>query len=178
MSVWPTSRRWLDRRARARHLQLQPRISRQGFKKRFAAEVGVTLGLAAIVATIAVPSVNGIIASQRARAYALALNGALTKTRSEAESRSEDVTLRRNAAGWASGWQILGSNHKVLDAYRPPFEVTVVGPPLLTYRPFGQLSAGLVAPKFDIASVSGFMVSHQCVGVDFDGSPYARVGTC
>jgi Tfp pilus assembly protein FimT len=143
-------------------------------------EIGVTLALSAIIATVAVPSVNGIVANQRVRTYASALNAALTQARSESLALHGDVTLQPKAKGWSNGWQIISSDHKVLDDYTAAADVIVVGPVSLTYRASGRLSAGsITAPEFQIISASGLMMSQQCVSVDSRGMPYTRAAaTC
>ncbi len=125
-------------------------------------ELLVTLSLAAILATIAVPAFNGMIASQRARTFASDL--ALTL--------NNNVTLQANAGGWANGWQMLDANNNVLDSHAAATAVTIVGPGTVTYRPSGRLPAGAVAPVFVISTTSGATVNHQCVSVDLGGRPY------
>ena len=78
-------------------------------------ELVVTVAIAGILATIAVPAFNGMIATQRARVFASDLYATLAKTRSEALTLNNNVTLQPNAGGWKNGWQILDANNNVLD---------------------------------------------------------------
>src|SRR5207245_7912097 len=73
-------------------------------------ELVVTVSLAAILATIAAPSFNGMIASQRARTFAADLYVTLAKARSEALTLNQNATLQANPGEWQNGWQILGSH--------------------------------------------------------------------
>jgi len=134
-------------------------------------ELIVTVSVAAILATIAVPSFSGIIANQRAKTLASALYATLAKTRSEALTLNGNVTLQPKAGGWASGWQILDSNNNVLDDYSATAGMTIAGPAAVTYRPSGRLPAG-AAPMFQISTASGATVNYQCVSVELSGRPY------
>ncbi len=135
-------------------------------------ELIATLSVAAILATVAVPSFNGIIASQRARTYASALYVTLAKTRSEALTLNNSVTLQPKAGSWSNGWQILDPNNNILDDYTAAPGVTVAGPAVVTYRSSGRLPVGGAAPIFQITTTSGSTVTQQCVSVDLSGRPY------
>ena len=134
-------------------------------------ELLVAVSVAAILATFAVPSFNGIIANQRAKTLASALYATLAKTRSEALTLNGNVTLQPKAGGWGNGWQILDPNNNVLDDYTAATGITIAGPAAVTYRPSGRLPAG-AAPVFQISTVSGATVNYQCVSVDLSGRPY------
>src|SRR5215467_9534925 len=98
-----------------RRTQSAPGTARQrGFTM---TELGVTVTIAAILATIALPSFQGIIATQRARTYASALYASLSKARSEAITLNANVTVQPKAGGWNAGWQILDVNNNLLDDY-------------------------------------------------------------
>jgi type IV fimbrial biogenesis protein FimT len=139
-------------------------------------ELAVTVALAALLATLAVPSFNGIIASQRARTFASALYASLAKARSEALTLNNNVTLQAKPGGWASGWQILDANNNVLDDYSADTGVTVAppAPAPVIFRASGRLPAGALAPVFQISTGSGSTLNHQCVSVDLGGRPYVR----
>jgi type IV fimbrial biogenesis protein FimT len=142
-------------------------------------EVMVTVAIAAILATVAAPAFNGMIASQRARAFASDLYATLAKTRSEALTLNNNVTLQANAGGWANGWQMLDANNNVLDNHAAATRVTIAGPATVTYRASGRLPAGAAAPVFVISTTSGATVNYQCVSVDLGGRPYmAAAATC
>jgi type IV fimbrial biogenesis protein FimT len=151
----PASARWISR-------------SERGFTM---TELIVTLSVAAILASVAVPSFNGIIASQRGKTLASALYATLAKTRSAALTLNGNVTLQPKAGGWASGWQILDPNNNVLDDYTAASGITIAGPAAVTYRSSGRLPVG-AAPMFQISTTSGATVNYQCVSVDLSGRPY------
>jgi len=141
-------------------------------------ELIVTVSVAAILATMAVPSFNGIIANQRAKTLASALYATLAKTRSVALTLNGNVTLQPKAGNWQNGWQILDPNNNVLDDYTAAPGITLAGPAAVTYRSSGRLPVG-AAPMFQITTMSGATVNHQCVSVDLGGRPYmAATPTC
>jgi type IV fimbrial biogenesis protein FimT len=146
-------------------------------------ELTITMAIAAILATVAVPSFSNLIASQRAKAAASELFGELMRTRSEAIMRNANITVSQYSGGWNNGWYIenpanptnVGSaldNHGALGA------ITVTGPATVTYRPSGRVQ-GTAAPMFVITTSSGSTTSYQCVSIDLNGRPYMQAAsTC
>jgi type IV fimbrial biogenesis protein FimT len=165
------------------HDPSQPRAARsRAFARRSArgftmTELVVTVALAAILTTVAVPSFNGIIATQRARTFASDLYVAIAKTRAAAISLNQNVTLQPNAGGWNNGWQILDVNNNVLDNHAAATAVTVGAVAAVTYRASGRLPVGAAVPVFVISTGSGATLNHQCVSVDLGGRPYMKAAT-
>jgi type IV fimbrial biogenesis protein FimT len=137
-------------------------------------ELVITLTVAAILTTIAVPSFNEMIATKKAQMCASDLYVALTKTRSEALTLNNNATLQPKAGGWSAGWQILDVNNNVLDNHAAEAAVTIVGPAVVTYGASGRLPAGTAAPMFVISTTSGATVNFQCVSVNLGGRPYMK----
>src|SRR5437016_14524316 len=126
-------------------------------------ELVVTLAVAAVLATVAVPSFNAMIATQRARTYASALYATLAKARSQAITVNANVTLQPKAGGWQTGWQLLDANNNVVDDYTAATGINVPGPPAtVIYRSAGRLPAG-AAPIFQINTKSGTALTHEYV---------------
>ena len=77
-------------------------------------ELIITLAIAAILVSVAVPSFRNIIQNNRASAQANEFLTALAWARSEALKRGATITIApRDAAEWADGWDIrdnLGNN--------------------------------------------------------------------
>src|SRR5207245_8801902 len=69
-------------------------------------ELMVTVAIAAILTSVAVPAFSTLIASQRAKTFSSALYATLAKTRSEAITLNGNVTLNPAAGGWGNGWQM------------------------------------------------------------------------
>jgi type IV fimbrial biogenesis protein FimT len=154
--------------------------ARRGARGFTMTELVVTVAIAAILATVAVPGFNGVIASQRARVFASDLYATLAKARSEAVTLNGNVTLQANAGGWQNGWQILDPNGNVLDNHAAAVGVTLTNPPgPVIYRPSGRLAVGAAAPVFQIMTTSGSTVYNQCVSVDLSGRPNMQAApTC
>jgi type IV fimbrial biogenesis protein FimT len=144
-------------------------------------ELVVTMALAGILATVAVPSFNSVIANQRAKTYASELYTTLVRTRSEAIQRNANITLSPKAGGWNTGWQIFDPAGNLLEDRGPAAGVDIThitdGPAGVTYRPSGRLQPGN-APTFQITATSGSATYYQCVSVDLSGRPYIQAATC
>lgn len=140
-------------------------------------ELVVTMALAGILATVAVPSFSGLVANQRAKTYASELFTILVRTRSEAIERNANVTLSPKAGAWANGWQIYDPAGNLLEDRGTAAGVTIAGPASVSYRPSGRLQAG-EAPTFLITTTSGSSTNYQCVSVDLTGRPYMQPAAC
>lgn len=80
-------------------------------------ELMVTLGIAAVVTALAVPSFNEAMRSNRLATYANNLTSALSMARSEAIKRGKNVSVRRvdnnsstnlgAGANWEDGWDVF-----------------------------------------------------------------------
>lgn len=143
-------------------------------------ELGVTVTIAAILASVAMPSFQGLIATQRARTYASALYATLSKTRSEAIRLNANVTLQPKAGGWQAGWQILDINNNVLDDYTAASNINVPSAATpITYTSSGRLPTGAAAPMIQINTTAGSQTNYQCVSVGPSGRPYMMAShTC
>jgi type IV fimbrial biogenesis protein FimT len=142
-------------------------------------ELVVTMAVAAILATVAIPSFNTLIANQRAKTYASELFATLVRTRSEAIERNANITLSPKTGGWNTGWQIFDPAGNLLEdrGNATGVIVTISGPAAVTYRPSGRLQAG-PAPTFQITTPSGSSANYQCVSVDLSGRPNMKAAAC
>lgn len=88
-------------------------------------ELIVTVAILGIVATLALPSFNELIADNRIRAITSELHSSLLKTRSEAIKRGKPVAICASvdqlncsdSTNWASGW-IIFTDHTGLAGER------------------------------------------------------------
>lgn len=142
-------------------------------------ELLITVSVAAILATVAVPSFSGLIASQRARSFAAELDASLLETRAHALGLNQPVSLVPKSGGWPAGWRIQDPAQDVLEDHGPATGVTVTGPASVQYLPSGHLPLGSTPPVFVITTTSGGHTDYQCVSVDLSGRPYMRASsTC
>ena len=70
-------------------------------------ELMVTITIASILLSIAIPSFTSIISSNRLTTYANELVTALNLARSEAIKRGQHVVVRKTGTNWEDGWQVF-----------------------------------------------------------------------
>jgi type IV fimbrial biogenesis protein FimT len=138
-------------------------------------ELLVTITIATILTTVAIPSFSSLIANQRAKTSASELFASLLKTRADAIARNANVTVSALTGGWAQGWQILDPANNVLETHGALTSVTITptGPAGagVTYRPSGRVLAGGIT-SFQIKTTSGSSTNYQCISLDLGGRPY------
>jgi type IV fimbrial biogenesis protein FimT len=143
-------------------------------------ELVITVTIAAILTTVAVPSFSGLIASQRAKTAASELFASLLKARSEAIMRNANVTLSPLNGNWKQGWQILDPANTA-NALESHGAVAVTITPTggaVTYRPSGRVQTGSTA-SFLVTTTSGSSTNYQCISVNLNGRPYMQAAsTC
>jgi len=91
-------------------------------------ELLVTIAVATILTTVAIPSFSGLIASQRAKTAGSELFASLLKARSDAIALNVNVTVSPLAGGWdLGGWQILNpaNANAVLETHGALAKVTI-----------------------------------------------------
>ena len=143
-------------------------------------ELIITVVIASILASIAIPSFSKLMAEQRAKAVATDLVIALTKARSEAVKRNANVTLAANAGGWQNGWQITDASSNILDnhgatptAIAIDADFTGTGSSVI-YQNSGRLHPTLTgAVSFTITS-SQSASGYRCVTTDLSGRPNTK----
>src|SRR5258708_17936063 len=69
-------------------------------------ELVVTLTVLAILATVALPSYQNFVLTQRVRGASYDLMTSLVFARSEAIKRNASVSMTQAAGGWAQGWTV------------------------------------------------------------------------
>lgn len=70
-------------------------------------ELMVTLAIAAILATVAIPGFTQSIISNRLTTYNNELVAAFNLARSEAIKRNQQVIVRKTGANWENGWHVF-----------------------------------------------------------------------
>lgn len=146
-------------------------------------ELLITLVVAAILASIAAPSMISLIANQRTKSVASNLHLAMTIARSEATRRNANVTIAPNTGGWNNGWTIYptATTTNILQNYASTKGVEIAatipgGASTVVYQSSGRIQ-GTGAVTFVITSSSGGSAASRCVSVDLSGRPYVKAGT-
>jgi type IV fimbrial biogenesis protein FimT len=135
-------------------------------------ELLVTIAIATILTTIAVPSFSGLIANQRAKTAASELFASFLAARSNAIALNANVTVSPLAGGWnQGGWQILGPGAVVLESHGavPGVVITPTGG-AVTYRPSGRVTTTSTA-SFLVKTTSGSTTNYQCISLNLSGRP-------
>lgn len=145
-------------------------------------EILVTIAVVAIVASLAVPSFQNMIATQRVRSAANDLVAALNFARSEAVKRNRVVTVTPGAA-WTAGWTITyvdsGGTTQTLQTHEAFEGVTLISSPAATaisYRADGRRNSANV--EITISPPSSTSASKHCIGVSPTGKPESSTGAC
>lgn len=135
----------------------------------------VTLAVLAILVTIAVPSFNGLIATQKTRNASLDLSMAVTMARSEAVKQNTTVTMS-TTSNWASGW-VLMAGTTVIRNFGPYSGVAIVPSAgnTLSIGNDGRPTAGMVT--FQVNSTTSGQ-SSTCVQVVGTGRVAVTSGAC
>lgn len=142
-------------------------------------ELIVTVALAAILLTIAIPSFRTTILNNRLVTSANVFLTDANLARSEAVSRGQPVRIISNAGGWNNGWKVqvaaTATDIKVADALRDGVTITASGGATqFTFSPDGSSSA---ADTLDVCdSRSG--APGQRVTVALSGRVAAANFTC
>ncbi len=143
-------------------------------------ELIVSLSVVAILAALAVPGFQNMIAQGEMREASTALSMTFTRARSEATKRGTQITVIRNFDGWAGGWLIRdpaipATLHQQQALKGVEF---ISSPPTVFY-----LSSGRVRPisgspyefEFKSTRIASLV---RCVSIDSSGSPLIEAKAC
>lgn len=137
-------------------------------------ELLVTIAIATILTTVAIPSFSGLIASQRAKTAASELFASFLTARSDAIALNANVTVSPLAGGWNQGWQILGPAAppaNVLESHGALTNVAIPQTGGVTFRPSGRVTATSTS-MFVVTTKSGSSTNNQCISLTLSGRPY------
>ncbi len=130
-----------------------------------------------IMATIAAPGMQALIASQRARGAAQDLMSDLMRARSEAVKRNKDVVLSP-VVDWTGGWIVKTAADAELIGQRNPvggkMQMTR-SPSSITYDGSGRLSGATSTVRFELFDGEN---SYRCITVDPSGLPTTKIKAC
>jgi type IV fimbrial biogenesis protein FimT len=140
-------------------------------------ELMVTLAVAAILLSLAVPSFTDFIVNQRVRTASYDLLADLTFTRSEAIKRSGNVTITAAGSNWAAGWNVTytdSTNTTTTLRSHPAFPGSVTettGPTSVTFARDGR-QAGTNTATFTFDDTAGkTSIPARTITVDPSGRP-------
>lgn len=145
-------------------------------------EMMVVVSLMAVLASVAVPSFNGLIADQRVRAGASVLQENLWFARSEAIKRNRNVSF--TVTSLAAGWNVLLQNpDNTTTVLRAQDGVTGLQTAFSSgtsatfqYNPYGRLGGGGAALKITVTDSSGG--NARCLSFDTANRPKIDKGAC
>jgi type IV fimbrial biogenesis protein FimT len=141
-------------------------------------ELMIVVTVLIILAAVAVPSLNKIIANQRIKSASYELLASLMITRSEAIKRNNNVTITSASGGWQEGWTISAADGTVIKEHSALRNIVVSDAPTsLTYRRTGRLTA-TAAPsfQFDINPEDTNFI--RCISIELSGLPKTAKGAC
>lgn len=143
-------------------------------------EAMVTVTIAIILATIALPSYTSFVANQRVKSVGADLVVTMIKARNEAIMRNANVTVTANAGGWQNGWQTTDHNNAILDTHGIVPQTIAISANFtgtggsVIYQGSGRLHPSLTgAASFTITS-SKSASAYQCVITDLSGRPNSK----
>lgn len=141
-------------------------------------ELLIVIAIAAILATIAVPSFREFVAGQRIKTASFDLMSMLTLARSEAIKRNGSVTLSgigtSNVMIVAGGVTIQQRESAAGLSINCKSGSTVVACTDVIYSGNGRLQA--VSPSIEISSTASSRV--RCISIDLSGRPSSKKVAC
>lgn len=142
-------------------------------------EAMITVAIAIILATMALPSYTAFVANQRVKSVGSDLIATMTKARNEAIMRNSSVTI----TGAPSGWQTTDNNGAVLETYNSIPQTVAVSANItgssgdVIYQSSGRVHPSLTGTaSFTITSTQS-ATAYQCVTIDLSGRPNSKTTT-
>jgi type IV fimbrial biogenesis protein FimT len=140
-------------------------------------ELLIVIVIVGIIAAIAAPGMNDLVASTSVRTAASDFYAALATARSEAIKRRTNMSVKPVSSDWKNGWTVEdGASHVFQQADALSTRVAVSGTAsAITYGMNGRIASGSKTITF--YSASSPTVPARCVGVDTNGMPLVRMDT-
>lgn len=141
-------------------------------------ELMVTVSIAAVLAALAVPSFQQLIASQRMRSASLDMVSDLVLARSEALKRGATVQVMPAGGGWVGGWTVRLQNFATIS------ERSQVGRGIavtstatsVSFDRNGRVVNDGSTVRFALEEVGG--TRKRCVSLDPSGRPRSSPSGC
>lgn len=144
-------------------------------------ETMVVIALLVIVASLAAPSMQSVVAKQRLRSATYDLVSDLTLARSEAVRRAGYVSVEPGSADWTQGWSVKftqsDGSSLILGKRNPTGSALTFSPrpALVAFTPQGAASGATSDVKIGIADGWG---NARCVILDPTGRPKSLAAAC
>ena len=142
-------------------------------------ELMITLTIAGILATIAIPSFRDFVRTQRVKSASFELVAALTLTRSEAIKRNTNIVMTQASGGWQNGWSISAGAQllRKQNAYSGVSITDSASAGAVTFTRDGRLAS--TPTNFTVgASPASSSVTPRCIGISLGGRPNSKIGGC
>lgn len=141
-------------------------------------ELLVVVAVLGILATLAVPSFQSLVQSQRIKTASFELFASLSLARSEAIKRNSNVTLTPASGGWHNGWSITSSTGETIKAHDALKGIVItLSPASVVYQRTGRIG-GATAPRFQLDSGTAATANVRCIRTDLSGMPRTLMGAC
>jgi prepilin-type N-terminal cleavage/methylation domain-containing protein len=141
-------------------------------------ELLIVIVIVGIIAAVAAPGLNDLVASTSVRTAASDFYAALAAARSEAIKRRGNMSVKPVSSDWKNGWTVEdAAGHVFQQADKLSTRVAVSGTAsAITYGMNGRVSGG-TAQTLTFYSASSPTVPARCVGADTNGMPRVRMDT-
>lgn len=151
-------------------------------------ELMVTLAVVAILASIAGPSFQNLMATMKTRSASTELMAALVQARSLAVQRNGRAVVQQKSGGWQKGWQVYfdadnsgsyGGNDELVGDQNEMSGITITGAPAaMTYTRSGRLLGNISLPVSITIKPTAVTGVARCISADASGRPYLRKEAC
>ena len=142
-------------------------------------ELMVVVAVVGVLATIAVPSFQSLVQSQRVKAASFELFSSLNLARSEAIKRNGNVTLTPvSTSDWGQGWAATSAGGESIKSQAALKGVVISAsgtPASVVYARTGRATA---SASFQIDVSATPTANVRCITIDLSGMPRAIKGAC
>ncbi len=143
-------------------------------------ELLTALVVLAILATVALPSYQNFVLTQRVRGASYDLMTSLVLARSEAIKRNANVSITQAAGGWTQGWTVSAGalTLRTQDPYGGSVSIAnSASLTTITYSNDGRLATPTTDFTVAPADISA-QVQTRCLSIKLGGMPSSKIGSC
>lgn len=148
-------------------------------------EMMIVIAIIGIVAAVGLPSFRYLTSSTKVKSASTELYLGLIRARNEAVKRNRLVSVSKNAAGWAAGWQIIADDNQdgvFTGADRMVHETSAQARVTITSDQDSVvfLSSGRILGALPVLEVTSAETPamKRCITADLTGRPYTKEGDC